>query len=80
MNINTVTVFLTIAFRIAGLVESPIVNLNTHNVLSRGIDILQITTLVTSLLSNLTATGVVAATALLVAHRHLNYIPSLTPR
>ncbi|KAJ7650954.1 hypothetical protein FB45DRAFT_28478 [Roridomyces roridus] len=62
LGVTTITVFLTIVFRIVSTVQSPIHNLN--NVISRGIDILQVTTLITSLLSNLTATGVVGATAL----------------
>ncbi|KAJ7187864.1 hypothetical protein C8R46DRAFT_1171180 [Mycena filopes] len=61
--LTAITVFLTILFRVIGLVQSPIANLPTNSVLGRGIDILQISTLVTSLLSNLTATGAVGATA-----------------
>ncbi|KAK7005868.1 hypothetical protein R3P38DRAFT_3040069 [Favolaschia claudopus] len=62
--ITAITVALTIGFRIVGVVVSPIKNLPKDSVLAQGIDILQVTTLFTSLLSNLTATGVVAATAL----------------
>ncbi|KAJ7881412.1 hypothetical protein B0H13DRAFT_935198, partial [Mycena leptocephala] len=61
--LTALTVTLTIVFRIAGLIVSPIDNLPKGSVLDRGIDILQICTLATSLLSNFTATGVVAATA-----------------
>jgi len=61
--LTAITVTLTIAFRIAGVIVSPINNLPKDSILSRGVDILQITTLLTSLLSNFTATGVVAATA-----------------
>lgn len=60
---NAVTVFLTIVFRIAGTVISPINNLPNGSVIRSAIDILQITTLITSLFSNFTATGVVGATA-----------------
>ncbi|KAJ7495846.1 hypothetical protein B0H11DRAFT_2000846 [Mycena galericulata] len=62
--VTAITVVLTIALRIAGLVQSPIASLPSGSSLARAIDILQVTTLVTSLLSNLTATGVVGATAL----------------
>ncbi|KAJ7141386.1 hypothetical protein C8R44DRAFT_974912 [Mycena epipterygia] len=61
--LTAITVALTIAFRIAGLVVSPINDLPKHSFLARWIDILQIATLATSLFSNLTATGVVGATA-----------------
>ncbi|KAJ7745445.1 hypothetical protein DFH07DRAFT_833646 [Mycena maculata] len=64
LGITTLTVIATIAFRIAGLVESPIANLASGDFVGEAINILQVTTLVTSLLSNLTATGVVGATAL----------------
>ncbi|KAJ7187863.1 hypothetical protein C8R46DRAFT_1340793 [Mycena filopes] len=61
--LTAITVFLTIIFRVIGLVQSPIANLPLHSVLHRGIDILQISTVGTSLLSNLAATGAVGATA-----------------
>ncbi|KAK7005864.1 hypothetical protein R3P38DRAFT_1721110 [Favolaschia claudopus] len=60
LGVTTITAILTIAFRIADLAESPSLK---GDVLALGIDILQVTNLATSLLSNLTATGVVAATA-----------------
>ncbi|KAJ7708331.1 hypothetical protein B0H17DRAFT_917027 [Mycena rosella] len=63
LGITALTVLLTIATRIAGLIESPIVSLPNGNMLRRIIDIAQVTTLITSLLSNLTATGVVSVTA-----------------
>ncbi|KAJ7650983.1 hypothetical protein FB45DRAFT_780274 [Roridomyces roridus] len=62
--ITGITVFLTIVLRIIGTVQSPFKNLPSASVLERRIDILQVTTLITSLLSNLTATGVVGATTL----------------
>jgi len=64
LGFTAITVLLTIAVRIVSLIESPINDLNSGNFLARAINILQITTLTTSLLSNLAATGVVAATAL----------------
>ncbi|KAJ7693373.1 hypothetical protein B0H17DRAFT_1059933 [Mycena rosella] len=63
LGVTAIAVLLTIAIRIAGLVESPIVNLSDGNTLRQIIDIAQITTLISSMLSNLTATGVVSATA-----------------
>ncbi|KAJ7105424.1 hypothetical protein C8R43DRAFT_1046827 [Mycena crocata] len=61
--LTVVTVTLTIGIRIANLIQSPIANLPKGTFLDRAIDILQIATLGTSLLSNLTATGVVGVTA-----------------
>ncbi|KAJ7267538.1 hypothetical protein B0H12DRAFT_679342 [Mycena haematopus] len=61
--VTAITVTLTIIFRIANFVISPINDLPGDSFLGRGIDILQITTLITSLFSNFTATGVVGATA-----------------
>ncbi|KAF7357720.1 hypothetical protein MVEN_00817900 [Mycena venus] len=61
--LTALTVILTIAFRIAGVIISPINNLPKDSILGQGVDILQVATLATSLLSNFTATGVVAATA-----------------
>ncbi|KAJ6594292.1 hypothetical protein B0H19DRAFT_1094857 [Mycena capillaripes] len=63
LGITAITVSLTIIFRIAGTIISPINNLPEGSVIKSGIDILQIITLLTSLLSNFTATGVVGATA-----------------
>lgn len=60
---HAVTVSLTIIFRIANLVVSPIDKLPKDSILAQGVDIFQIATLATSLLSNFTATGVVGATA-----------------
>ncbi|KAJ7141393.1 hypothetical protein C8R44DRAFT_763323 [Mycena epipterygia] len=60
---TAIAVALTIAFRIASLVVSPIANLTNGSFLDSAINYLQMITLVTSLLSNLTATGVVGATA-----------------
>ncbi|KAJ7878990.1 hypothetical protein B0H14DRAFT_2436422 [Mycena olivaceomarginata] len=62
--LTALTVSLTIIFRIAGLVASPIDALPKDSILARGINTFQIATLATSLLSNFAATGVVAATAL----------------
>ncbi|KAJ6521957.1 hypothetical protein DFH09DRAFT_212969 [Mycena vulgaris] len=62
LGVTAISVLLTIALRIAGLIQSPIVSLKGTTV-ARLIDPVQIITLVTSLLSNLTATGVVGATA-----------------
>jgi len=70
LGITAVTVLMTIALRILGLIESPIATMGGF--VARLIDILQISTLVASLLSNLTATGVVGATAL----RHWRIIRS----
>ncbi|KAF8199815.1 hypothetical protein K438DRAFT_1671770 [Mycena galopus ATCC 62051] len=63
LGITAVTVALTVAFRVANLIVSPINDLPSGSILGAGINILQVVTLVTSLLSNLTATGVVWATA-----------------
>ncbi|KAJ7072055.1 hypothetical protein C8F01DRAFT_226258 [Mycena amicta] len=60
---TTLAVLLTIVFRIAGTIISPIESLPTRTGLGRGIDVLQVLTTFTSLMSNLTATGVVSATA-----------------
>jgi len=68
--VTIITVALTIAFRIAGTIVSPIANLTDGSFLKRGIDTLQVTTLFSSLVSNLTATGVVSATA----WRHYRFI------
>ncbi|KAJ7497675.1 hypothetical protein FB451DRAFT_241047 [Mycena latifolia] len=64
LGITTLTVLLTIILRIAGLIKSPIINLSDDDIIRRLIDLFQVTTLATSLLSNLTATGVVSVTAL----------------
>ncbi|KAJ7699813.1 hypothetical protein B0H16DRAFT_1903136 [Mycena metata] len=61
--LTTLTVFLTIIFRVIGTIRYPIVYLPTGSYLLKGINVLQVTTLGTSLLSNLTATGAVGATA-----------------
>ncbi|KAJ7320916.1 hypothetical protein DFH08DRAFT_789132 [Mycena albidolilacea] len=61
--LTALTVSLTIIFRIANLVVSPIDHLPKDSILAQGVDIFQIATLATSLLSNFTATGVVGATA-----------------
>ncbi|KAJ7723557.1 hypothetical protein B0H16DRAFT_339457 [Mycena metata] len=61
--LTALTVFLTILFRLIGMIQSPIVNFPTGSALAKGINVLQVTTLGTSLLSNLTATGAVGATA-----------------
>ncbi|KAF7306012.1 hypothetical protein HMN09_00755800 [Mycena chlorophos] len=52
-----------IVFRIVGTAISPIANLDTTTGLGRGITIIQVVILFTSTLSNLSATGVVSATA-----------------
>lgn len=59
LGLTALTVLLTIIFRIVDLVESSISELDVH----RLIDIFQVATLGTSLLSNLSATGVVSVTA-----------------
>ncbi|KAJ7217687.1 hypothetical protein GGX14DRAFT_597355 [Mycena pura] len=56
-------VWLTIGFRIAAFVKSPIASLPSDNFLARGIDVLQTTALSLSIVSNLSATAVVGATA-----------------
>ncbi|KAJ6498955.1 hypothetical protein C8R45DRAFT_1125831, partial [Mycena sanguinolenta] len=61
--VTAMSVLLTIIFRIAAFVVSPIKNLPSNSFLHHAIDILQITTLVASLFSNFSATGVVGATA-----------------
>ncbi|KAJ7497648.1 hypothetical protein FB451DRAFT_1386872 [Mycena latifolia] len=53
----------TIVFRIVAFIESPINDLVPDSVLGKGISILQISNLGLSLLSNLSATAVVGATA-----------------
>ncbi|KAJ6625780.1 hypothetical protein B0H10DRAFT_1942294 [Mycena sp. CBHHK59/15] len=61
--LTALTVVVTIGFRIAAFVESPIANLPKGSFLNTAVDIVQIATLIMSLASNLSATGVVAATA-----------------
>ncbi|KAF7376490.1 hypothetical protein MSAN_00064900 [Mycena sanguinolenta] len=60
--VTSLSVTLTIAFRVANCVID-LSDLSGGHFLPRVLDILQVTTLVMSLLSNLTATGVVGATA-----------------
>ncbi|KAJ7761086.1 hypothetical protein B0H16DRAFT_1415171 [Mycena metata] len=61
--LTALTVFLIILFRVIGMIQSPIVSIPTGSPLAKGINVLQVTALGTSLLSNLTATGAVGATA-----------------
>ncbi|KAJ7497632.1 hypothetical protein FB451DRAFT_239495 [Mycena latifolia] len=65
--VTAVSVICTIIFRIVGFVQSPLDEIPSSSYLVRGIDILQITNLGMSLLSNLSATAVVGAT--LLRHR-----------
>ncbi|KAJ6571450.1 hypothetical protein B0H19DRAFT_1231251 [Mycena capillaripes] len=67
--LTAIAVFLIIGLRIAALIVSPINNLNKTSFLNPSIDILQVSTGVLSLFSNLSATAVVAATAL--RHRRI---------
>jgi hypothetical protein len=60
---DPVTVTSTIIFRIIALVEAPFTALPKSSYLARGIDILQISNIGFSLISNLSATAVVGATA-----------------
>lgn len=62
-NTFLVVVWLTIGFRIAAFVKSPIANLPSDDFMARAIDVLQITALSLSLASNLSAIAVVGATA-----------------
>jgi len=64
LSVTAITVALTIAFQIVSLVQAPFINLPNDSFLNRAINLVQVITLVTSLLSNLTATSVVGATAL----------------
>ncbi|KAJ7899073.1 hypothetical protein B0H13DRAFT_1622855 [Mycena leptocephala] len=61
--LTTLTVTSTIIFRIIALVEAPFTALPKSSYLARGIDILQISNIGFSLISNLSATAVVGATA-----------------
>ncbi|KAK6997079.1 hypothetical protein R3P38DRAFT_3067118 [Favolaschia claudopus] len=61
--ITAITALFTVVAQIVNFVVSPIKTLPDDNVLTKIINVLQVTTLSTSLLSNLTATAVVAVTA-----------------
>ncbi|KAF7361634.1 hypothetical protein MVEN_00506700 [Mycena venus] len=61
--LTAVTITCTIIFRIIALVESPYASLPHSNYLTWGVDILQIANIGFSLISNLSATAVVGATA-----------------
>jgi len=74
--VTAITVALTIAFRIAGTIVAPIQDLPSDSVIALAIKILQLMTLFSSLLSNLTATGVVSVTA----WRHYRLIRSAFPK
>ncbi|KAJ7077298.1 hypothetical protein B0H15DRAFT_955169 [Mycena belliarum] len=67
LGVTAVSVTCTIIFRIIVFIRYPITFLPDGSYLKRGIDVLQVTTLGMSLLSNLSATAVVAAT--LLRHR-----------
>ncbi|KAJ7072056.1 hypothetical protein C8F01DRAFT_226271 [Mycena amicta] len=60
---TAISVCIWIVFRIVGTAISPIVSLDETSLLGRGIDFIQVVILFASTLSNLTATGVVSATA-----------------
>ncbi|KAJ7217756.1 hypothetical protein GGX14DRAFT_597785 [Mycena pura] len=72
--VTAITVALTIAFRIAGTIVAPIQNLPSDSVIGLAIEILQLMTLFSSLLSNLTATGVLNKP--LLTRRHYRLIRS----
>ncbi|KAJ7141427.1 hypothetical protein C8R44DRAFT_763436 [Mycena epipterygia] len=61
--LTTASVASTIVFRIVAFIQSPIDDLSPDSVLNKGINILQISNVVMSLLSNLSATAVVGVTA-----------------
>ncbi|KAJ6498934.1 hypothetical protein C8R45DRAFT_1093217 [Mycena sanguinolenta] len=61
--ITSLAVAFIIVLRVVNLVMSPIDDLPKSNFLPHAIDILQVTTIVTSLLSNFTATGAVGVAA-----------------
>ncbi|KAJ7347020.1 hypothetical protein DFH08DRAFT_208078 [Mycena albidolilacea] len=61
--LTALAVGLTIACRVANFVISPIDNLPKGSMLARAVDVFQVAAMGTSLLSNLTATGVVGITA-----------------
>ncbi|KAF7350230.1 hypothetical protein MVEN_01326400 [Mycena venus] len=63
LGLTAVAIFLTIAFRIVALIRPAMATSSKHNILNPGIDILQLSTGVLSLLSNLTSTTVVGVTA-----------------
>ncbi|KAJ7105415.1 hypothetical protein C8R43DRAFT_1140852 [Mycena crocata] len=63
LTITVISVGVTIAFRITGFVVSPKTSLARNSLLNHAIDVSQIITLGMSLLSNITATAVVGATA-----------------
>jgi len=67
--LTAVAVFVLIGFRITAFIQSPIDDLSKNNFLRPAIDILQISTGVLSLVSNLSATAVVGITAL--RHRRI---------
>ncbi|KAJ7646918.1 hypothetical protein FB45DRAFT_891821 [Roridomyces roridus] len=61
--LTAISVFGTIVFRIIGVVQSPFAPINNSSYLVKGINVFQIAALGMSLLSNLSATAIVAAAA-----------------